>query len=405
MLNDTDFTAILEGKNPVSDETLVNLSAGFEPLINFWSEKYLDEYIRCGGSKIRFVTGKRGSGKTHFMRRMEIEAGKRGYAVVSFSARNVWLNDFRDIYLEAYRQCDIKTILNDCAKAIIKGVGYNPEDIPEEMSFSDYLAGIGENDALTKRTVLMEIRNKFVRNPLMDNNFAMAVSLLVGGVLGCPELERQDEEVLTGWLNGDKTIKTTVLRACGLAPSHITKLNARYMLRSLSEVLRISGRAGLYVSIDDLDILCASKGTDTIEYKKVRREDTYESIRQLIDDIDMMRSVMFVFAFDRKLIDDDSSGIKSYQALWMRIQNEVAGEAFNYFADITELDRYEQQEMKSDILSQLAAKLTETFSEVGIDTKRIEEDAFELMRSSAKNGSTGLPLVVVRNVLEVSENV
>ena len=35
-----------------------------------------------------------------------------------------------------------------------------------------------------------------------------------------------------------------------------------------------------------------------------------------------MKNIMFVFAFERELLDHDSAGLKSYQALWMRIQNE-----------------------------------------------------------------------------------
>jgi len=53
---------------------------------------------------------------------------------------------------------------------------------------------------------------------------------------------------------------------------------------------------------------------------------------------------MFIFAFGRKLIDDENSGLKSYQALWMRIQNEVEGERFNYFTDIVDTDKLERGE-------------------------------------------------------------
>ena len=79
-------------------------------------------------------------------------------------------------------------------------------------------------------------------------------------------------------------------------------------------------------------------------YTKLKREDTYESIRQLIDDIDSLKHIMFVFAFDRELLDNDSAGIKSYQALWMRIQNEIISRRFNRFTDIVDMDRLAEQE-------------------------------------------------------------
>lgn len=37
-------------------------------LTDFWKEKYLQEYIKDGGSKIKFITGREGSGKTYFLR-------------------------------------------------------------------------------------------------------------------------------------------------------------------------------------------------------------------------------------------------------------------------------------------------------------------------------------------------
>ena len=35
-----------------------------------------------------------------------------------------------------------------------------------------------------------------------------------------------------------------------------------------------------------------------------------------------MHHIMFVYAFDRELFDNENAGVKSYQALWMRIQSE-----------------------------------------------------------------------------------
>lgn len=53
----------------------------------------------------------------------------------------------------------------------------------------------------------------------------------------------------------------------------------------------------------------------------------YSGLFVTIDDIDSMKYLMFVYAFDRELLDNENSGLKSYQALWMRIQNEIVGGA------------------------------------------------------------------------------
>ena len=55
------------------------LTSGIQFLTDFWREKYLQEYIRNGGSKIKFVTGRTGSGKTHFLRLMMAIAREENY--------------------------------------------------------------------------------------------------------------------------------------------------------------------------------------------------------------------------------------------------------------------------------------------------------------------------------------
>jgi hypothetical protein len=158
-------------------------------------------------------------------------------------------------------------------------------------------------------------------------------------LLGHPVLESSSKDLLWAWLRGDKSVRVPSLRKLGLAPFKITRYNARHMLRSTVEALRMGGRAGLVVLVDDLDILVKNSSLEEIRYTKMRREDAYECIRELIDEIDTLSHVMFVFAFDKELLEDEATGLKSYQALWMRIQNEIESRRFNRFADIIDMDK------------------------------------------------------------------
>jgi hypothetical protein len=142
------------------------------------------------------------------------------------------------------------------------------------------------------------------------------------------------------WLRGKKEARVAALRKLGLSPARITKYNARHMLRSLIEIIMIAGYKGLAVAIDNLDILIETSSLEEIRYTKMRREDTYESIRELIDGIDTFSHFMLVFAFDKILLEDEPKGLKSYQALWMRIQNEIISEQDNGFSDIIDIDRW-----------------------------------------------------------------
>ena len=132
----------------------------------------------------------------------------------------------------------------------------------------------------------------------------------------------------------------------------------------------------------------------------MRRDDTYESIRQMIDEIDSFRNIMIVYGFDRELMDHDSDGFKSYQALWMRIQNEIVGERFNKFNDIVNLDKLGSEIYTPDMLVQMSEKMAgygNTLS--GRSYLPISRQTAEKLISKAQFGALGLPLLVLQETL------
>lgn len=373
------------GSAPGHTELIENLTVGIDFLTEFWEENYLSEYVPLGGSRIQFLTGRKGSGKTHMIEYFLSRVGN--YKTVSFSARKVWINDFKEIFFEVLRQCDLEECLRRCGSKIVSELGFSPDEY--SGSFMEHLADSGMNDPITKREIRLLLNKMFLHNPLMDNNFACACALLTGGQLGHPLLEEPSREALIGWLSGNKDIKLSTLRALGLSPVRIAKHNARHMLRSLVEVIKMAGYDGLVVAVDDLDILVSQDSLEEIRYTKLKREDVYESIRELIDEIDTLRSVFFLFAFDRKLIDDDIYGIKSYQALWFRIQNEIQSDLVNRFSNMVDLDRLPIYDTKS--LMDLSSRVADLLNRAGQrPAKPLGEDA--IMEILSKSGFSELSL-------------
>lgn len=366
---------------------------GIHFLSDFWEEKYLEEYIKDGGSKIKFVSGRSGSGKTHFLRLMTGIAEEKNYRTVQFSAKDIWMHDFREIYIEIFHQCDIMDCLAAVGRHLIREMGFDDQEIPEGMQFIDYLSQNNMGDALTKREIRAQLKAIFLDNPMLDNNFALACSMLTGSILGYPVLEEQNKLLLLAWLEGDRTVKLSQLRTLGFYPCRITKYNARHMLRSLAEVIHMGGSSGLFITIDDLEILISRSSLEPVHYTKMKREDTYESIRQLIDDIDSMKHIMFVLAFDRALADDENAGLKSYQALWMRIQNEVVGERFNRFADMVDMDRLAEQEYTPEVVVAISESLAERQKTVRAARPLGLEEARKIVRQ-ARTGAVGIPQLI-----------
>ncbi len=392
--------ALLAGRAPGDEETLARISTGIDSLKGFLREHYFQSYIPAGGSKIKFLCGQPGSGKTHVAGILKEEAAREGYLTVSFSARDVAIHDFREIYRACLAQSGLDRILKGCAEKIIRGMNVDPAALSEGQTLMDYLSERGEGDVLTRNEIRSELRKLFTRNPRMDREFAACCSLLTGDLLGHPVLEPANRELIRGWLNGDPAVKAGQIRALGMTPVGVTKFNARHLLRSLAEAARLAGYQGLLVIVDELEGLMNSKDGNGIKYTRARREDAYESIRQLIDEIDSMRYLMFIFCLDRELMDNENVGMKTYQALWLRVQNEVVGHRFNGFADILNLDRYEDENWNAGTIAEMAEKLAGTLTEMGIPKAPLAEETVLGLMNRAAYGAMGLPYMVNRAVVE-----
>jgi len=69
--------------------------------------------------------------------------------------------------------------------------------------------------------------------------------------------------------------------------------------------------------------------------------DVYELIRQLIDDTEVLAHCLFLFAGDSAVIEDSNRGLKSYDALWIRLQTGLSkSDKFNAFADLVDVDKH-----------------------------------------------------------------
>jgi hypothetical protein len=340
MASNADGFGFQDGGARAGDDGAPRRSSADPALIaDFWREHYLDAYIAPGGSKIKFITGSPGSGKSRCLALFLSEAAEQGYKAVPLSAKKVWMHDFKEIYAAVLNAADLPGCLQSCAQTIVARMGYRFEDIPQGMNFADYLLSIGAFDPIARLELRTQLAAMFFKNPRIDKNFAVCAALMTGGILGHPLLEPTSKDMLLAWLTGDKGVRLPALRRLGLSPFRISRHNARHMLRSLIEILRIAGHSGLVVGIDDLEMLVGNSSLEEIRYTRMRREDAYESVRELIDEIDTLGHAMFVFAFGRELLENESAGLKSYQALWMRIQNEIESGKFNFFSDMIDMDR------------------------------------------------------------------
>lgn len=374
------------------------MNNGISVLTEFWKKLYLLEYIKEGGSKIKFVTGQERSGKTFFVEELTSIAKECNYLTVCLTAKETWLNNFNDFYVSIFNNAEVEDLIKRASTLIIKEMGYNPEDVKEGTTFVDLLATHEDNNALTKKAIRELLTTYFLNNPRFDNNFGVAISLLVGEVLGHPQLEKEHKDTLYSWLSAKKEVKITDIKKLEMNPYKITKYNARQMLRSLSELCHLAGYNGLFIAVDDIDVLVEKSGLNTMHYTKRKRDDTYESMRALIDDIDNFSNIFVLYAFDSKLIEMENEGLKSYQALWMRIQNEVKGNRFNKFTDIVDMDSLNNEVYDTASVIALSQCVIDAF-DLSQDALLKETEAEDIL-VRAKQGGMPLPGLIEDVTLE-----
>jgi hypothetical protein len=112
---------------------------------------------------------------------------------------------------------------------------------------------------------------------------------------------------------------------------------------------------------------------------------------------------MFVFAFDRILIDNDNAGIKSYQALWMRIQNEIISDRINYFIDMLDLDTLSRELYTPQIIMQMSAKLAKIVQSIDVDSQCIDENQAKEIMDLATFGKVAIPRLVNQATLQLTK--
>ena len=330
------LASLRRGRPPADEAALAAITVGGRDGIwDFWQSHYLQDYIAAGGSKVKFLIGKPGSGKTHALLLLQEVARRLGYITVFADARQVRLNKFESIYQTVLDAVDVDALIAGFCGSVVSSLGYQSAQIPPGQDFYSWAAEQGRATETIKREI-QEKLDTLYHERRINRSFAMAFALLCAGHLGLRPLLPDQKEILAGWLKG-LPLPAKVLKPLKIF-TRVDRYNARHMMASFLYLLRLCGCRGLCVTVDNLEALLERGPAGRALYGRAARNEVYESLRQLMDDFAGFEGAFFAFAARPELIHDEKSGLKSYEALWMRLQNEVSGSRPNKFADLFNQD-------------------------------------------------------------------
>lgn len=371
-----DIELLCSGKPPQSPEWLELLTEGRELLFEPFCKHLLDRYIPEGGSKFKFISGESGSGKTHFLRHIAAEAEKRNYFVINLSLRTVdfKLSNIVHFYQSIIETVDISELITKISQKIAADIGY--DDLSFNETEKSLLEKMVEEEGLLRSNALKTIRSgieNFCRQADIGTSFQNFIFLVCGEKLGLfnsvPGCLSTDSLLSIRWLSGEK-ISARERRHIGIFEK-LNKQSARTWLYSLFRMLRLSGKAGVLVALDDFEVLNErNPETGRYFYTPATAGDVFEFFRQIIDDAEHLPGLLFMVAGKNHGLDDEKRGVTSYEALWMRLQTGIVMPGvLNPYSDLLSMDVFMEQLRKNGGFNRICQRVRKLLRAYGYNTE------------------------------------
>lgn len=129
-------------------------------------------------------------------------------------------------------------------------------------------------------------------------------------------------EPVLQWLRGEK-VPAAQLRTVDISV-RISRTNARAMLASLCHFVRKAGAAGLLIVLDVRQLSRSAAAEDVLRYSPAAVMDTYEVLREIIDDAEHLPGLFVAVLADAAFATGDPRrALSQYAALQMRVWPDV----------------------------------------------------------------------------------
>ena len=311
-----------------------------------------------GGGSLKLIIGDPGAGKTHFLRACLTQAHARGFCVVEVDGRRQPLYGFDYLYRAAAGGLDLADLARRYVTGLLRGMGYADPALVPGRTLHTWCQEADHPQERVRAKLGEELYRCLERNPDLDVAYSAGLSRWCEAVAwGVAPEDPMAEGLLERWLRGEKL----ALRDCNRLRLRrpVDRYTARRWLRSLIHFVRQAGVPGLVVAVDDLGVVLAGRPVpDPLQadpggtwaapaggegappyYTKQKRDDFYEMLRTLIDEMGLMPGFLLLLAGPPEFMEDDRNGIHSYVALAERLKTEVETVELNRFADTIGLER------------------------------------------------------------------
>lgn len=291
--------------------------------VGLLEREYLARFIAAGGAavKIAVVPEARIVATLDAVAEAALLAG---YPVAGVYADRTHVERMDHLFHAVARQMDWDGLAERWLRDRLaeSGIGIEP-DQPLHM-----LDAIAEANGRRRGELLGEINRLIANNILRDyalaKEFRTAAAMLCHRLVNPQNVSPSDADVIKAWLCGER-VNLTALKRVQIF-GRIGRHNARLLLASLARWLSRAGYPGLVLLID-LQPVVADPQPDPeagrVRYSRNAVLDTYEVLRQCIDETDETSHLLLVAVAGPNLVSHPRRGLDNYTALKLRTSDEV----------------------------------------------------------------------------------
>lgn len=293
--------------------------------VEFLEREYLGPYVAMGGAAVKFVVPRDDDEAQSFCHSLGARAVALGYTCVEIDAAVTRVHMMDQVFFEVARQVDWDALATTAVRRALAAASYPVADERHDVSVEAVARHYDVDASELTRDVNRALQGQVYRDYAMVQEFRIAMLRLCQAQLRSGQVSDAEHAALLDWLRGDLR-RISVLRSA-LIFRRIGRHNARQLLFSLAHWLSVNERTGLVVALD-LRRLGFARRPSAEErrgqyYTKASLLDTYELLRQLVDNTDELSHCCVVALGAPEFLSDPRRGVDAYQALKLRIYDEV----------------------------------------------------------------------------------
>jgi hypothetical protein len=292
--------------------------------LEFLDAEYLHDYVEGGGAAVKFVVAGDEASASAFVDGFGATARGAGYVVASVDAAETRVHLLEQVFFDVARHVDWDELATVATRAAVAAAGY-PVPPGGGVSLDQIAAHYRVDPRELKRDIDRQLQQRVHRDYAMVQEFRTAMLRLCQAQLRSGQVVDAEHAAVLDWLRGDLR-QISALRSA-LIFRRIGRHNARQLLFSLAHWLAVNEQTGLALVLDIRRLGFARRPSPEDRhghyYTRATLLDAYEVLRQLVDNTDEMANCFVVVVASPAFLSDNARGIDAYQALKLRIFDEV----------------------------------------------------------------------------------